>query len=48
MKEKPAIAHQKIVVDDFYDWLSRFAFGPGLFFIGAITLQPMVYQTSLK
>ena len=29
MKEKLAIAYQKYVVNDFYDWLNRFAFGQG-------------------
>ena len=27
MKEKPAIAYYKYIVNDFYDWLNRFAFG---------------------
>ena len=43
MKGKPAIAYQKYIVNGFYDWLNRFAFGRGWSLICAIKLQPMVY-----
>ena len=36
MKGNPAIAYWKYVVNDFYDWLNRFAFGRGWSLIGAI------------
>ena len=42
MKGKPAIAYQKYVVNDFYDWLNHFAFGRGRPLFGAIKLQQMV------
>ena len=39
MNGKPDIANIKSVVNDFYDWLNRCAFGWSL--IGAIKFQPM-------
>ena len=43
MKEKPAIAYEKYVINDFYDSLNHFAFARGWSLIGAMKLQPIVY-----
>ena len=48
MKEKPAIVPLKYLVIDFYEWLKCFASGSGKYLIGAIKLQPIVYQMSLN
>ena len=43
MKGKPAIANQKYVFHEFYDWLNRFAFERGWPLNNAMKLQQMVY-----